>query len=224
MESSPGPILKNWLVEIALSKLLTVLEPEKKALPGIRVGEVRYISKILRGSKDDSIVQFPQPYGRNTVTRGIWTFLSREHHREYLITAFGKTKGSGSKRPARYEGLHISLGMSDAANVSSWSSYYAQRHLDVVRNAEVLVFHNHPKRFISEILSQLLDWSPLPSSLDRETMFEFRYQSAVNWLVSSEFRNIHFYLAEVGRLREYQIPPAGKVVEALKAVLTDMKA
>ncbi len=208
--------LKRWLEEIATSKLLTLFEPEKRVLPNVRIGQARHVSIKLAQSSDDSFIAFPNWYGRHTTLAGIWMFLERDHKREYLITAFGQRIGQGLNRPARFSGLHISFGYTGRVNFSSQCIDYLQKHVEAVSNAEALICHNHPRNGFTEILSQLMDWSPLPSNTDRRTMSHFKHDSIVKWLDTGDFHNLRFFLVEHGRLREFILPPATDILNALR--------
>ncbi len=211
-------ILKDWLSEVVTSKILTLFEPERETIPNVRIGQSRFISRKLAKSSDDLFIRFPQCYGRNTTLAGIWMFLEKDHKREYLVTAFGKRKGSGVDRPAQFDGLHISHGVEHEVKFSATCIDYFQKHIVEIDNAEVLVCHNHPRNFVSDLLSQLVDWSPLPSNKDRETMYQFKYRAILNWLASGSFHNIRFFLVENGRLREIQLPSVDRVVNALRGL------
>lgn len=210
--------LKDWLSEVVSSKVLTLFEPERETIPNVRIGQSRFVSRKLAKSSNDSFIRFPQCYGRNTTLTGIWMFLEKDHRREYLVTAFGKRKGAGVDRPAQFYGLHISHGVEHGVKFSPTCIDYFQKHTIETDNAEVLVCHNHPRNLVTDLFSQLIDWSPLPSNKDRETMYQFKYRIILRWLASGSFRNIRFFLVEHGRLREIQLPPADRVVDALRGL------
>ena len=213
---------KEWLSEVVTSTILTLFEPESDGIPKVRIGQARFISTKLTKSSDDSFIRFPQPYGRNTTLAGIWMFLEKGHEREYLVTAFGKRKGSGADRPGQFYGLHISHGAGHAVKFSPICIDYFQKHIAEIDNGEVLVCHNHPRNIVTDLLSQLIDWSPVPSNRDREVMYQFRYRAIVNWLASGNFRNIRFFLVENGRPREIQLPPADRIVKMLSGLRIHM--
>lgn len=218
-------ILEEWIREIVCSKLLTIFEPEKHSLSGVRIGQARYISGKLAKSPDDSFIKFPtnSGYGRHTTLAGIWMFLGKDHRNEYLITAFGKRRGQGANRPAEFYGLHISYGTKGNVQPSPCWFDYLYKHTGSVDNAEVLICHNHPKHLVRDILSQMMDWSPLPSSTDRETLFKFKYEALVRWYTSGNFQSLRFFLVEEGRLREFQLPPLARLVEIAQAVARYLK-
>jgi hypothetical protein len=213
-------VLKDWLTEVTTSKVLTLLEPEIESIPSVRIGQARWISGKLAKSSDDSFIRFTRGYGRHTTLAGIWQFLEKEHRIEYLATAFGKRKGSDIRRPGQFYGIHISHGAEHNVKFSPACIDYFQKHIAGITNAEVLVCHNHPRTFITGLLSQIIDWSPLPSDTDRETTYQFKYRSLIEWLVSGNFRNIRFFLVENGGLREILLPPAGRLVTMLKDLTT----
>lgn len=210
---------KEWMSQIITSKMLTIFEPEKKFIPDVRIGQARYISSQLTRASDDSFIQFPKDYGRHTTLSGIWMFLEKDHKKEYLITAYGKRKGKSMDRPAQFAGLHITHGGYDSVQFSQRNIGYLQKHVDRVNDAEVLICHNHPQNIVADLLSTIIAWSPLPSNTDRETTYQFKYNALVRWVTTGNFQNIRFYLVEAGRLREIQLPPAGRIIGILKKIV-----
>ena len=215
-KSDFSSVWKEWLKEIATSKGLTQFEPEVESISNIRIGQARYILGKLAKSTDDSFIKFPQSYGRKTTLAGIGMFLEKDHQKEYLVTAFGKRKGRGADRPAQFYGVHISHGLKHNVNFSHACIDYLEKHVDEIKNAEVLICHNHPRNFITDLLSQIVDWSPLPSNMDSETMYQFKCRSFVNWLKSGSFSRIRFYLFENGGLREIQLPSINRISQMLE--------
>lgn len=216
-----GTRIKEFLGEIVTSKVLTAFEPETRVVPGVRIGQARYISTKLAMAPDDDFIKFPKRYGRHTTLAGVWMFLEKDHEKEYLVTAFGRRKGRSLRGPSQFDGLHVSQGNQHAVNFSERSLGYLKEHIDKVRDAEVLIVHNHPRNFVSDLLSRLVDWDPLPSNTDRETMYQFKYESVLRWLASGGFQSIKFYLVEDGRLREFQMPPTSRIASLLSTVLGD---
>lgn len=139
---------KKWLKEVIASKILTLFEPEIQSIPGVYIGQARYISTKLSKAADNDFIIFPKKYGRHTTLAGIRMFLSKDHYCEYLITAFGQRKGSGLKRPAQFDGLHISCGSNSQVQFSSSCIDYFQKHIVRINNAEVLICHNHPRNIL----------------------------------------------------------------------------
>ena len=217
-ENNIGSTLKDLLKEVVGSKVLTVFEPEKESIPNVRIGQSRYVSGKLAQLPNDSFIKFSQPYGRNTTLAGIWMFLEKDHKKEYLVTAFGKRKGVGTDRPAQFHGIHISHGFEHSVAFSATCLDYLQKHINMMKNAEVMICHNHPENFMSNLFSQIIEWSPLPSNTDRETMYQFRYGGLVQWLASGHFPNLRFFVVENGGLREIQLPPFERISEILNSM------
>jgi hypothetical protein len=213
----------EWIKEIITSKFLTLFEPENRSIPGVRIGQARFVSGELGKCSDDTFIRFPNRYGRNTTLAGIWMFLGRDHGKEYLVTAFGKRRGQGLARPAEFCGLHVSYGTRHEVRFSSSCLDYFQKHIDKISNAEVFVCHNHPRNFVSYLLSQIADWGPLPSNTDRTTTFHFKYESIVRWLVTGNFANVRFFVTEMSRIREIRLPTTqllSQIIMALKSMAT----
>ncbi len=206
--------------QIITSKILTVWEPEIKFIPGVRIGQARYISTKLKNSSDDTFFQFPNKYGRHTTLTGICLFLEKDHTKEYLITAYGKRKGDKKTSPAQFIGMHISHGSSSQVQFSPQNTSYLQKYINNVKGAEVLICHNHPQNIVTALLSKLIDWSPLPSNTDRETTFQFRYKAFCHWLSTGILSNFRFYLVEDGRLREISLPPATRILAMLNSIIS----
>lgn len=214
--NSLSSVWTDWVNEVVTSKALTLFEPETESVPNVRIGQSRFISGRLAKSCDDSFIQFHKSYGRHTTLAGIWMFLEKDHKREYLVTAFGKQRGSRSDRPAQFYGLHISHGVEHNVSFSPTCIDYFQKHIAGIDNAEVLVCHNHPRNFVTDLLSQITHWSPLPSNIDRETTYQFKYRTIIHWLASGSFRSIRFFLVENGGLREILLPPADRITKMLR--------
>lgn len=212
--------LAQWITEVGTSKLLTIFEPETRSIPGVRIGESRFISGKLKSLTADSFYEFPRVYGRNSTLVGLWMFLAQEHPHEYLITAFGKSKGQTAGRPAQYYGIHVSYGSSAAVGFSQLCLDYLEKHVRAVSNSEIMVIHNHPGNGPAHFLSQLFEMGPLPSNKDRDTMMRFKFYSAVTELAVGGFKNIRFYVVEDGRLREFSIPPVNRIIRAIKTTLS----
>ncbi len=151
---------------------------------------------------------------------GIWMFLGKDHKREYLVTAFGKRKGATPARPAAFHALHVSCGGEHNVAFSRACVEHIQKHIGEVSNAEVLVCHNHPNHFVTDLLSQIIDWSPLPSNTDRETMSAFKYRAILQRMRSGNLSHFRFFLIEHGRLREISMPSVNRMAEALRAVIS----
>ena len=207
--------IEECFAEIVASKALAVLEPEAEVIRGVRLGQARYISTQLARAPDDSFIKFPNIYGRHTTLAGVWMFLEKDHQKEYLVSAFGRRKGDSGRRPAEFEGLHVSHGSEHSVQFSKLNLDYLEKHVENVHHAEILICHNHPRNLVSDLLS-LIDWSPLPSNTDRETMYQFKHRAVERWLASVRFQSIRFYLVEDGRLREIQLPSTKRIASLLK--------
>jgi hypothetical protein len=213
--SSLSSVWKDWLNEVITSKALTLFEPETESVLNARIGQSRFISGKLAKTCDDSFIKFPKSYGRRTTLAGIRMFLEKDHKKEYLVSAFGKRRGSRLDRPAQFYGLHISHGVEHEVNFSPTCIDYFQKHIAGIENAEVLVCHNHPRHFVTDLLSQFVHWSALPSNRDRETTYQYKYRAIIHWLASGRFRTIRFFIVENGGLREILLPPADRIAKML---------
>lgn len=206
----------SWLKEVLGSKALTLFEPETCSLPNVRIGQARFICNKLAKASDDSFLTLPQAYGRHTTLAGIWMFLAKDHRTEFLVTAFGKRMGSGATRPAQFNALHVSHGAANRVRFSNTCIEHLQRNIEQVNNAEVLICHNHPRNAVTGLLSQLVEWTPLPSDTDRETMHSFKYRAVVRWLASGNFPSLRIFLVENGGLREIVLPSMNRIAKWLK--------
>jgi len=206
------------LKELVSSKALTLIEPKIFSLAGVRPGQVRYISKLLTTSDSDEFKKFPNLYGRHTTLAGIWSFLEKDHAREYLITAFGKRKTGKLNGPAQYEGFHISHGVKSSVGFSEKCLHYLNLHSKRVNKSEILIFHNHPNRIERKFLSEIVDWSPLPSNTDRDIVYDFKFKDrgVIDFLTSGKYGVMKFYLVEKGRLMEIKWPSLDRIMKILK--------
>lgn len=83
---------------------------------------------------------------------------------------------------------------------------------------EILICHNHPDHPLKTLISELFGWSPLPSSTDRETMFQLRYGNAIQWFSGLAKLNLRFFLVDDGGLREFNIPSIPRVVDCINHI------
>lgn len=205
----------QFLGELLSTKALTLAELEIEELTGIRRGQSRHVAKMISTSKPDSFLKFPNLYGRKTTLAGIWMFLEKDHQIEYLTTAFGKRKSKKDGGPAQYYGLTINHGGNHNVRISESCADYVKKYSTTVKNAEILICHNHPDNLFTNILESLIDWSPLPSNADREIMYHYKSNGIINWLTNGKHGSIKFYLVEKGRLREIIWPS----LERIKRIL-----
>lgn len=63
-----------------------------------------------------------------------------------------------------------------------------------------------------------MDWNPLPSNTDRNTMLNFKYKDIVRWLVTGNFQNVRFFLIEMSRLQEICLPPPQFIMGLINAL------
>lgn len=148
----------------------------------------------------------------------MWLFLEKDHMKEYLITAYGKRKGGKRACPAQFTGVHITHGGYDRVQFSRQNRDYLQKYINNVKDAEVIICHNHPQNILSDLLSNIIDWSPLPSNTDRETTYQFQYNALLRWISTGILQNLRFYLVEDGRLREILLPPADRIIAILNNI------
>jgi hypothetical protein len=73
-------LMKNFLKEIVISKILTAFEHEEESIMNVTADKARFISGKLKGSADDSFIKFSEDsyYNFNTVLAGIYMFLKKD--------------------------------------------------------------------------------------------------------------------------------------------------
>jgi hypothetical protein len=207
--------LDSFLSELAKSSLLRLFEPDSQGVRNHLIGQSRYISAKLRVSEDDSFIRFPKPYGRNTTIAGVWMYLEKPHPNEFLVTAFGVRQGTTLSRPARYEGIHISGGSEHNVMFSPKALDYIAKH-SRIKNAEILIFHNHPANFLSNIFGKA--WVPLPSTADRNVLCKFSEESIADWFRTGNYKNVRFFLIENKCIHEFNLSPIEKIPEILALI------
>ncbi len=145
-------------------------------------------------------------------------YLSKDLSHEYLVTVFGQRRRSGIYRPADFSGFHISFGTYSQVQFSPACISIFQRMISQFSNTEILIFHNHPRNIVTDLLSQILDWDPLPSNTDRNTMSSFKYETIVHWLAAGHAFNVRFFLIENKRLREICLPSLEATLNIFKEI------
>src|SRR5437016_686893 len=187
----------DMVKEIAESALLGSLEPNPIRFNNRHEADVMRVRAKLAGARDGRLGRFRSPVNRNGFLLGCldYTQLRAEEH---LIVGYGFRHGSTTK----IESLHHITGSTYKVAIPLHVSHALWDHYGQNEENEVVLFHNHPKN----LLGQLLDCFPLPSVADRLTL-EARALQPVQLLrrLLGQSR-VMFFLQQNGFVKEFTLP------------------
>jgi len=197
----------DMVKEIAESALLGSSEPNPIRFNNRHEADVMRVRAKLAGARDGRLGRFRSPVNRNGFLLGCldYTQLRAEEH---LIVGYGFRHGSTTK----IESLHHITGSTYEVAIPLHVSHALWDHYGQNEENEVVLFHNHPKN----LLGQLLDCFPLPSVADRLTL-EARALQPVQLLrrLLGQSR-VMFFLQQNGFVKEFTLP-------SVRAILARMQ-
>lgn len=202
----PRDPIEAALLELAESRVIAELEPKKAGFL-VRRGHVGAVVRALRGAPHDAVLRFRTAKGRDTFLYACLCHLSHVQDCEWLIVGLGRRRGVGPERPSAIEGMWIGRG--DAASVAftPLAQSLVRQQMEIVRNGEVLVVHNHPPHPIKWVIRQIVGWTPLASRQDRRTAHAAHAAMFRRIACGHHAGHIRFYLVDEGELKEFFLPP-----------------
>lgn len=169
------------------------------------------VGAAIGRAKSGALARFGTAVNRNGFLCGCLGCTEMEPI-EHLIVGYGYRFGSTTKIHA----MHHVRGNVDSIGIPAGVSHAMWQHCALGSKSEVIVFHNHPITW----LSQLIDHLPLPSTVDRYTLERLALQP--NQLLRA-FRGegrVLFYLGQHGFVKQFRLPN----LESVFAVLDSIKA
>lgn len=194
------------LLELAESRILAGFEPKKPVFL-VRRGHVAPVIKALRDAQHNTVVRFKSPKGRDTFLYACLRHLSQIRDREWLIVGLGRRKGGGLERPSAVEGMWIGHGDASSVALTALAQRLVEQQVQVVRNGEVLIIHNHPPHPVKWVISQFFGWTPLASRQDRRTALAAHAATLRRIADGHATGHFRFYLVDEGELKEFFLPP-----------------
>jgi hypothetical protein len=150
---------------------------------------------------------FPSPLQRTPFLNGCLA-ATRRSRIEHLIVGYGSKQGSRTVITA----LGHVRGGANSVEMPQSLTAAINIHLVLTRNAEVVVFHNHP----DELLECLLDDGPVGSPSDKRWMAAMRYGNLLSLgRLAFGLGGVKFYLGVEGHVREMKAPSVLHTLEYL---------
>jgi len=156
------------------------------------------------------IQKLPKKLIRNAFLCGCLDFTEHEQI-EHLIIGYGNKRGAGTDITS----IQHFIGTETSVNITPETITYIQGHCLITPNSEIVVFHNHPLNW----LNNLMDNPPFPSTVDRNTMLQFKYLEPLQLFRFILGRGgIKFYLGENGFVKEFKMPSVIKLLQFLSSL------
>jgi hypothetical protein len=196
------PINSNLIEAI----VLTCLEADPIDFRNVDEGEVRRaLAAIRRAAKR------PGAALRYGVTRKQFLCacgdLTKRLTEEHLIVGYGYHHGSTT----RVEKVHHVVGQERGVGIPEHVRTEIRRHHVCSSDAEVIVFHNHPRTGAEPdwvyTLKTLLHDSPIASNDDRKVLQRYAFNAVALLRQVTRQGEVLFYLGESGYVKRFQFPP-----------------
>lgn len=206
--------LKNAKKQLVETILLTCVEPNPIAFKPLDEDDLpRMLGAIKKGTAEKG-VRFQRPVKRNAFLFGCLAF-SGALKEEHLIVGYGYRYG----KTTGVERLHHVVGEERNVSIPSHVHNEIRRHYHSETDAEVVVFHNHP-RIGSEgeglyFIKSILDDLPIPSSADRGVLQQYAFSLVGLTRQLLDQGRVLFYLGESRYVKQFNLPQLLPVLEQL---------
>lgn len=142
-----------------------------------------------------------------------------EHlHEEHLIVGYGYRRG----RATEIEHIHHVAGERQRVSIPDYVLREIRKHHFHRSDAEVVVFHNHPRTGDEPewfyVLKSLLQDIPIASTADREQVRHHALNAVAFVRQLFGQGRVLFYLGESGFVKEFNIPPLLPFLDQLNQV------
>lgn len=151
----------------------------------------------------DFVQAFRTPKTLDDVLWAGYRHLRELDDREELVVALGQRRGSSATAPLRFDGLWRGIGDRSTSTFTPLARSIVRRQVMDVSGGCAVVIHNHPPHDLRTLFSLFLDWTPLPSSTDRETALASDMAAWRRWFETGHDGSFKWYLVEEGRMREF---------------------
>lgn len=211
-----GPPLNTFVAElieqaaralpvVVANRVLTQFEPEREEFL-VRRGHVGPVTRLLRRGGHDEVVRFSTPKALDDVLCAAYRHLRDLERHEELVVLLGQKIGANAAGPTMFTGFWRGIGDRSSVNFSPLARDIIERHVTTVDGGCVAVVHNHPPHDLKSLLSLLMEWTPLPSSSDRETALSHDMRALARWFNTGHDGSYRWYLVDEGRMIEFFLP------------------
>ncbi len=203
----------DGLVGLVETVALSCLEPCPLDFRKVDEGEVRRaIAAIKRGTRFSG-AQLRTPLNRNHFLCGCLDYTEKAPE-ERLIVGYGNRSGGTTK----IWRIHHVFGQERRVSIPRYVQDEIRRHHFSRTDAEVIVFHNHPRTGDEPswlfVIKALLRDFPIPSGADRNQVQRYSHSAlgVIRQLLGQG--RVLFYLGESGYVREFPLPRLLPLFEA----------
>lgn len=177
--------------------------------------EVRRVRASIKRATASSGVAFRDPVTRKHFLCGCLDFTEKLPE-EHLIVGHGYRHGNTT----RVEHVYHVVDQERRVAVPSSLRAEIRRHHFHKSNAEVIIFHNHPRTGDEPAwlytLKSLLQDLPIASTADREELRHHAFNAVGLVRQLLDQGRVLFYLGESGFVKEFHLPPFLPFLEQLK--------
>lgn len=196
--------------------MLACLEPNPITFRRSDESDLQKVKAAIRRGTDVKGAGFREPVNRNSFLLACLDFtevLPEEH----LIVGYGYRHG----QTTRVERIHHVAGEQRQVSIPTYVREEIQRHHYRRTDAEVIVFHNHPRNGTEPewfyTLKSMLQDLPVASTDDRRQLQQHAFNPVAFLRQLLRQGRVLFYLGESGFVKEFKLPPLLPFLEQLNA-------
>ncbi len=208
------PANRKQLIEAVI---LTCLEKNPIDFRNVDEAEVRKIRAAIKRATTEKGVAFRYPITRKHFLCGCLDFTDRLSE-EHLIVGYGRRYGNTTD----IERVHHVAGEQRRVAVPDYVRTEIRRHHFSRSDAEVIVFHNHPRTGHEPewfyTLKSLLQDLPIASNDDRRELQHHAFNAVGLSRQLLGQGQVRFYLGESGFVKAFELPPLFPFLEQLNRV------
>ena len=197
--------------------ILACLEKNPIEFRDVDEAEVKRVQGAIKRGGTPSGAKFRHPATRKHFLCGCLDF-TESLPEEHLIVGYGYRYGQTTK----VERVHHVAGGERHVSIPGYVRDEVRRHHFRRSDAEVLVFHNHPRTGAEPewfyTLKSLLQDLPIASNDDREVLRQHGFNPVALFRQLFGQGRVLFYLGESGFVREFRLPPLLPFLQQLRGL------
>lgn len=193
---------RNTILE---TLLLTCVEPSPIQFSGRDEEDCPRVVAAIKRISTPKGARFQRPVNRKPFLLGCLQFTASLPE-EHLIVGYGYRHGNTTS----IERVHRVAGAERSVHIPAYIRDEIRRHHYSTTDAEVVVFHNHPRigyeRETLYFIKALLDDLPIPSSEDRHVLQQHAFNPVAMLRQLMDQGRVLFYLGESGYVKQFNLP------------------
>jgi hypothetical protein len=200
--------------------LLACLEPNPIQFRSADEHDLERLRSAIRRADSPLGASLRSPIKRNSFLCGCLDF-TKSLPEEHLIVGYGFRQG----KTTMIERLHHVSGRERSVPIPDFVRNEIRRHHFHATDAEVIVFHNHPRTGTEAewlyIVKAIAEDLPIASSADRTVLQQHAYNAVALLRKVLGQGDVHFYIGESGFVRQFNLPNILPFLDQINSALNN---